>query len=39
MFINMGQILSLPFVAVGIFMMWFSKKLPDTEKLKNSNKK
>ena len=27
--LNMGQILSIPFVLVGIFMLWYSKKLPD----------
>lgn len=29
MVLNMGQILSIPFILVGIFMLWYSKKLPD----------
>jgi len=29
MALNMGQILSIPFIGVGIFMLWYSKKLPD----------
>lgn len=29
MALNMGQILSIPFVVVGVFMLWFSRKLPD----------
>ncbi len=29
MALNMGQILSIPFILVGIFMLWYSKKLPD----------
>ena len=32
MALNMGQILSIPFVLVGIFMLWYSKKLPDMYK-------
>lgn len=34
MVLNMGQILSIPFVVVGIFMLWYSKKMPDKEKVK-----
>lgn len=34
MVLNMGQILSIPFVVVGIFMLWYSKKMPDKEKIK-----
>ena len=29
MALNMGQILSIPFILVGIFMLWYSKKWPD----------
>lgn len=29
MALDMGQILSIPFICVGIFMLWYSKKLPD----------
>ena len=29
MALNMGQILSIPFILAGIFMLWYSKKLPD----------
>ena len=29
MSLNMGQILSIPFILVGIFMLWYSKKWPD----------
>lgn len=29
MALNMGQILSIPFVLWGIFMLWYSKKMPD----------
>lgn len=29
MVLNMGQILSIPFILVGVFMLWYSKKLPD----------
>lgn len=29
MALNMGQILSIPFILVGVFMLWYSKKLPD----------
>lgn len=29
MALNMGQILSIPFILVGLFMLWYSKRLPD----------
>lgn len=29
MALNMGQILSIPFILAGIFMLWYSKKWPD----------
>ncbi|MEG0796053.1 MAG: prolipoprotein diacylglyceryl transferase [Odoribacter sp.] len=29
MALNMGQLLSIPFVLFGIFMLWYSRKLPD----------
>lgn len=29
MALNMGQILSIPFVLAGLFMLWYSRKLPD----------
>ena len=29
MAINMGQVLSIPFIVVGLFIMWYSKKMPD----------
>ena len=29
MALDMGQILSIPFICVGIFMLWYSKRLPD----------
>lgn len=29
MALDMGQILSIPFILVGVFMLWYSKKLPD----------
>lgn len=29
MALNMGQWLSIPFILVGLFMLWYSKKLPD----------
>ena len=35
MALNMGQILSIPFILVGIFMLWYSKKLPDMGKVKS----
>lgn len=35
MALNMGQILSIPFILVGIFMLWYSKKLPDVGKVKS----
>ena len=30
MALNMGQILSIPFIAVGLLMLWISRKLPDS---------
>lgn len=39
MVLNMGQILSIPFVLAGIFMLWYSKKLPDPgTKIPQNNK-
>lgn len=29
MSLNMGQILSIPFVLAGLFMLWYSRRLPD----------
>lgn len=29
MALDMGQILSIPFILVGVFMLWYSKELPD----------
>ncbi len=29
MSLNMGQILSLPFIGIGLFMLWYSRKMPD----------
>ena len=28
--LNMGQRLSIPFILAGVFMLWYSKRLPDT---------
>ena len=40
MALNMGQILSVPFVIWGAFMLWYSKKLPDIKPIKpNTGKK
>lgn len=39
MALNMGQILSIPFILVGIFMLWYSKKLPDMGKVKSKRLK
>ena len=30
MALNMGQILSIPFIVVGLLMLWISRKLPDS---------
>lgn len=41
MALNMGQILSIPFILAGIFLLWYSKKLPDpgTKIPKNDERK
>jgi len=40
MALNMGQLLSIPFVIWGVFMLWYSKKLPDIGTIKpKANKK
>lgn len=39
MALNMGQILSIPFILVGIFMLWYSKKLPDEGEKKGKKRK
>lgn len=31
MSLNMGQILSLPFICIGLFMLWYSRKMPDSD--------
>ena len=39
MALNMGQILSIPFILAGIFMLWYSKKLPDEGEKKGKKRK
>lgn len=39
MTLNMGQILSIPFILAGIFMLWYSKKLPDEGEKKGKKRK
>ena len=39
MALNMGQILSFPFILAGIFMLWYSKKLPDEGEKKGKKRK
>lgn len=39
MALNMGQILSIPFILVGIFMLWYSKKWPDEGEKKGKKRK
>lgn len=38
MLLNMGQLLSIPFIAVGIFLIFYSKKLGPVPALKNDKK-
>ncbi|MDE7074318.1 MAG: prolipoprotein diacylglyceryl transferase [Odoribacter sp.] len=37
--LNMGQMLSIPFVLVGVFMLWYSGKMPDDGKVKGKEVK
>lgn len=40
MMLNMGQILSIPFICAGVFMLWYSKKMPAPEtKIPQTGKK
>ena len=39
MALNMGQILSIPFILAGIFMLWYSKKWPDEGEKKGKKRK